>query len=412
MRPERTLRQVVALALLAGLAVAPTAATAQVPNQVTITANNQVAEFLAGLATPGTTVRVANNVQLDLSNRQSLPIADGVTLVGGRTARQPGPLLYTRTRPRILFTVEGDRVRITGVRIRGPDMGAPSSGETVAIISQSHVPLEIDHNELFGWRGEAIEILDDQNRISTRDHRVRVHDNYIHHNQHVGRLGYGVVVSNGAWVEIERNVFDWNRHAIAGDGSNGSGYRAFDNLVLPNGGLHRWIPFPGVWFRTHQFDMHGQRTCGAGSIFSDTLFNCGRAGFAIDVYYNSFLYKHRNPTGIITRRDVAAIKLRGTPERRPCGASVVSNVFAHDSIREAVQQTERGLCLSRNVLNVNSLRSVRVCDVDGDQVRDSFLATGQTWWYANARTGPWTFLRRSTSRPSACPPPGSLVPPA
>src|SRR5262249_53097107 len=87
---------------------------------------------------------------------------------------------------------------------------------------------------------------------------VHVHDNYIHHNQHpssdncaevvINHLplidgdnhaaGYGVEASDGAYVTIERNVFDWNRHSIAGDGKAGTGYLAYSNLILKNGGVH------------------------------------------------------------------------------------------------------------------------------------------------------------------------------
>src|SRR5581483_8007938 len=76
-------------------------------------------------------------------------------------------------------------------------------------------------------------------------------DNYIHHNQHpastncISELfgdnhaaGYGVETADGAYVTIERNVFDFNRHAIAGDGKTGTGYLAFDNLILQHGGVH------------------------------------------------------------------------------------------------------------------------------------------------------------------------------
>ena len=99
----------------------------------------------------------------------------------------------------------------------------------------------------------------------------------------------------------------------------------------------------------------------------------------------------------------------GVTQRRPCGAQVVSNVFAHGRLGSAVKQTERGLCASRNLTGVNSLRRVRTCDVDGDGLLDSFLATGQTWWYASGKTQPWVFLRRSPARPTTCPAPVALT---
>ena len=111
---------------------------------------------------------------------------------------------------------------------------------------------------------------------------VRIHDNFIHHNQHQRKHGYGVSVGNGAHALIEKNVFDWNRHAIAGDGSDRSGYLAYRNLVLENGGLTFWLL--GTWTHTHMFDMHGQDDCWLGDR------NCGRAGEYMDIRYNTFLY--------------------------------------------------------------------------------------------------------------------------
>jgi hypothetical protein len=121
-----------------------------------------------------------------------------------------------------------------------------------------------------------------------------------------------------------------------------------------------------------------------------------RVGRALsrDIQFNTFLYVEK-----------VAVKLRGTPARTPCGMLVQSNTFRHRRIRDAVQQTESGLCLRRNQTGVNSLRSVRRCDVNGDGVIDNFLATGQTWWYSSGTRRPWTFVRRSTQRPRSCPPP-------
>ena len=380
------------MVLAAGLAAAwvvPAGAA-----EVNITANNQVAQFREALRAPGTTVRVANGVTLDLSGLKDIEIHQGVQLLGARNAQQDGPLLFTRTRPEVLLAVRGDDVRISGLRIRGPDMGvADNSGNKRAIAANSLVELQIDHNEIFGFQGTAVEIRDGASRIAPVGlPRVRVHDNYIHHNQHIGKLGYGVAVKDGAFVWIERNVFDWNRHAIAADGDPATGYLAYDNLVLQHGGKHRWIPFPGFWVHTHQFDVHGTQHCGAFSIFSDSLYNCGTGGHHVDIRYNAFLYT-----------EDAAVKIRGTPVERPCGAIVYYNTFRHRRIGSAVQWTRRGTCQAANQTGVNSLAGVRACDVNGDGVVDNFLATGRTWWYAHARQKPWTFIRRTPLRPSRCP---------
>ena len=365
--------------------VATLAVTVDLPQQVTIDANNEQPLFRQAVGTAGTTVRVENGVQLDLSRYENISVAEGVTIAGGRTARSAGPRLYTTTRPRRLLLIQGDHVRITGLRIQGPDMGVADEdgGPASAVYVSSRNDVEIDHNEISGWKNAAVGVNDDANRISyaTSPETVQIHDNFIHHNQRYGSFGYGVVIGNGAYARIDRNVFDYNRHAIAADGSDNSGYRAYENLVLKNGGVHRKVL--GKTFHTHQFDMHGQDSCGVWSVFSDSLYNCGTAGHDVDIRRNAFLYT----------RD-AAFKLRGTPQLFN-GAAVFANVFAHDKLGDAVQQTESGLLQADNRLDVDGSARYGTCDFDGDGTNDRFMATGQTWWYSSRGTGHWVYLNTS-----------------
>jgi hypothetical protein len=332
---------------------------------------------------------------------EPLELKARTALIGGRTARQPGPLLYS-TIKKTLFLIRANDVRISGLRIRGPDYGediveggAKSVGIYVSPSATAEIDhIEIDHNEIYGWKNEGIGVNDDDSRIPVAFWQdfwpIVIHDNYIHHNQEQDSAGYGVVIGNGAFALIDRNVFDYNRHAIAGGGSNYSGYRAIRNLVLPNGGRHKYL----WWGHTHQFDMHGQESCGIGSIFNDTLFNCGTAGYAMEIVQNSFLYSAG-----------AAIKIRGTPQYSPrsgspdwpatCGAVVRFNVFVHDDLGDAVQQTETGLCSVNNRVGIDGSDRYGFCDFDGDGADDRFMATGETWWYASGGTGPWVYLNTS-----------------
>ncbi len=406
------------------------------PQKVTITANYMVPLLLQALRdpfVPGTTDRsiyVENHVELDLSGRESIPIREGVTLAGGRTARQPGPRLYTTTRPyRELFSIGGDNVRIFGVRIEGPDhLGVvregdePNSGIGIKVLGA--VNIEIDHNEIYGWSHAAVRVEDcdgvdecpSPGRMppSENPQAVRIHDNYIHHNQHQGRNGYGVAMHYGAYVLIERNVFDWNRHAIAADGRPGTGYAAYRNLVLENGGYHdtynacdlpRWLKvvtagvtclIPGKFVEydhyTHQFDVHGTDTCGLGHL------NCGDAGHSMYIRHNTFLYTAGN-----------AIKLRGIPED---GMYIGANVFAHDSFYdEGFPDTEYAVVATEkigvypepdnvvdNVVDVKASTELGSCDFDGDGLNDSFMTTGATWWYSSGGDKPWVYLNTSTKR--------------
>jgi hypothetical protein len=251
-------RRLSSVALLVASIVCLTSALASAAETVYIDASDQASLLVQALGTPNTVVHVANHVQMNLSNRSDISIASGVRLLGRRTPRQRGARLYTTTFPGYLFRVVGDNVRISGLRIDGGEMGVADAGAalSVGIGIQSALNVEIDNNEIYGWRGSAVEVLDDGQRIAVAANALTawIHDNYIHHNQHQRREGYGVVVSNGAYALIEKNVFDWNRHAIAGDGSDGSGYFAYRNLVLENGGLNFWLL--GTWLNTHMFDMH------------------------------------------------------------------------------------------------------------------------------------------------------------
>ena len=76
---------------------------------------------------------------------------------------------------------------------------------------------------------------------------MRIVGCYFHHNRHGPGEGYGVNSAGGAYVTFEQNVFDENRHAIAGgpvisSGNDYSGYTARDNLILAGGGVHIMEP--------------------------------------------------------------------------------------------------------------------------------------------------------------------------
>jgi len=106
-----------------------------------------------------------------------------------------------------------------------------------------------------------------------------------------------------------------------------------------------------------------------------------------------------------------AFKLRGTPA---IGAYVTDNVFAHSAlfttvvpqpagaspqvIPGALAQNESGLHASNNLVGVNAMNELSSCDFDGDGFPDTFLATGQTWWYSSGGDKPWVYLNTSKKR--------------
>jgi hypothetical protein len=397
-------------------------------NRVTIDANNLAPLLVQALGIPNTTVMVADGVELDLTPHLggSITIANGVQLIGGRVAEpgkrfQRGPRLFVTPDPYVsdadpsflshwpnpLFLIGGDNVRISGVRVEGP--GAPpdgwrsnKKGETRGIRFIDQINIEIDHNELYGWNTAAVEPVGIESTTGPNDRvwqtwtsqvtgdssgihypaglePVNIHDNYFHDNYQGDPYdGYGVVAS-GTHVLIERNVFNGFFHAIAADGCSGSGYRAYRNLVLEN----------PVNDKEQAFDAHHRRPDDCGG--SDRA-----AGHDFDIRWNSFLY-----------RDGPALKIDGTPD---VGAFVSSNVFAHDHVKDDAVVLGNHGDWGKVWLDGTNLEGVKSwfdanhfsadCDFDGDGINDTFITTGETWWFQSRdqRNGPtpWVYLNTNT----------------
>jgi hypothetical protein len=245
----------------------------------------------------------------------TLVVPPNTTLASGRgRSGSPGARLFSRTFIGCpLLDVNANAVRITGLRIEGPDSSIENDdpihcgGEPSGIRVSGDVPLrreiELDNDELSAWPNAAIDISTVQG--------VRVHHNVIRFNrrqEHNGTcgaraygLGYGVVVGPGS-AAIEANVFDHNRHDIASDGRPGSFYTATYNLVL--GGAV-----------DHSFDVHG------GTDREDATSIAG-SGFVI--HHNTFVDS-----------DKPAVRLRGIPIR---GAWVYKNETSDDKESDAFTQ--------------------------------------------------------------------------
>lgn len=261
------------------------------PATVVHTAAELRAALLAAAQARSSTIYVADDADIDLSycaktpaprgcgDPRSAPAACGdytlvvpanTTLASGRgRGASRGARLFSRTFAECpLLDVKGEGVRITGLRIHGPDSsienddpihcGGDSTG--IGLISDGRVRwgTEIDNDELSSWPRAAI--------ATDKVQGVRVHHNVIQFNRrhehngtcgpHAYGLGYGVVVGPGS-ATIEANVFDHNRHDIAADGSPGEFYTATYNLVL-DGAVE------------HSFDVHG----GADRCASDNHTGC------------------------------------------------------------------------------------------------------------------------------------------
>ncbi len=271
------------------------------------------------LAKPGEVVYVEDGVELDLSGRV-LMIPENVTLAGGRGYNgSEGALLFTTEQKTLpLIRAGGKNVRVTGLRVKGPDenrrteemklLWEEGKYYTTPVsrgISSAYANLEIDNCELWGWTHAAIHLIGASSQ-------AYIHHNFIHHNQRWG-LGYGIVLDE-AKALIEANLFDWNRHSIAGTGKPETSYEARYNVVLENAS-------------SHAFDMHGG---------TDRNDNTNIAGDEINIHHNDFLLS----ADVI---DVyGAIVIRGLPRT---GASIHHNKFRNlHNLKKAVwQKNEVGM---------------------------------------------------------------------
>ena len=233
---------------------------------------NNKTELLTALkdAKAGTVVYVTDGSEIDLSGEQEIVIPTGVTLASGRGRdKSKGAILFTTDDKRThgksesfsLFVTGGPDVRVTGLRLKGPDAESRPRYDFLNSdgILGLHDSLEVDNCEIWAWSHGGVYVREGD--------EVRVHHNFIHHCQRRG-LGYCVVL-NKAKVLIEANHFDHYRHAIAGTGRSPSGYEARFNISGPNA-------------IGHVFDMHGG---------ADRKDGTNIAGDVISIHHNTFQSK-------------------------------------------------------------------------------------------------------------------------
>jgi hypothetical protein len=376
-------------------------------------------DALGDTTTPVLSIELCD-VELDLTGQTSLEIVSNRSIVASadcaRGPRRLGPRIFvTDTRGRRpLFKIVGDNVWISGFRLDGPTDGIGQSDikEKGILISPAAGAdpirnIEISNMEILHWSGVGVQVTDNVEQaergrlFNTNPRAVRIRDSYIHHNRHGAGEGYGVAVTDGAYASIERNVFDENRHAIAGGSRNDdaldySGYTAADNLILAGGGKHcSENPVFAVtgWhfncWQTHQIDMHGDHN----RWYSSHNWECGTAGETILIERNTILYT----SGL-------AIKIRGNPADK---AVVEGNIFKAVSRGDAIAQN--GACgwgdnitnpidVRRNQFGVDPLAELATGDFLGDGVQDTFMATGATWWALSPITDQWRYLNTMSER--------------
>jgi hypothetical protein len=378
---------------------------------------------LANSTNPEQTIELCD-VDLDLTGHSGLVIRDNTSLIASaacaRGPRRYGPRIFVTDTHRgsaALLEIKGDNVRVSGFRLEGPtsSVGSGDDNKEKGILispTSSAEPIhniEISNMEVFHWSGVGVQVDDnvemaERGRLfNTNPGAVHIKGNFFHHNRHDDGEGYGVDIANGAYALIEQNVFDENRHAIAGGSRNRdgkgldySGYTARDNLILSGGGLHCRGPFDVICEHTHQIDMHGD----GNSWYSGNNWECGTAGETIIIERNTILYTK----GV-------AIKIRGNPADKAVVDGNVfrqhGNVFNHDT-GDAIEQN--GNCgwgdnISKpidirlnNVFGVDPTTELATCDFVGDGRQDQFMATGVTWWAFSLLTWQWRYLNTMPQR--------------
>ena len=373
-----------------------------------------VAVLVGALNDPGNQIIELCDVDLDLTGFTNVGIGSGRSLIASpacaRGPRSFGPRIFVTDRRESapLFVIAGDNVRVSGFRLEGPTSGiaAGSTKEKGIVIAPPDGTdpirnIEISNMEFFHWSGLGVQVRDnvtlaERGRLfNTNPDAVRIRDNFFHHNRHSDGEGYGAEVSAGAYATIERNVFDQNRHAIAGGSRNAdaldySGYTARDNLILSGGGLHcseNPVFILCAWqcncWQTHQIDMHGDKN----EWYSSHIWQCGTAGETMIIERNTVLYTSGH-----------AIKIRGNPADK---ALVERNVFKHGRSGAIAQN---GYCgwgdnitnpvdvRPDNVFGADPMAQLGSCDFFGDGQEDKFMATGVTWWAQSPVTQQWRYL--------------------
>lgn len=270
-------------------------------------------------AKKGQTVFIPEETEIDLTARiyieeLVLEVPAGVTLAGERGQKGSLGAILTSDclKTPVMIRAGGPDVRITGLRLRGPNSKRyldhykrsfkDGKGRdyfykfpTSYGITTEHPRLEVDNCEISAFSHAGVFL------IQGAGHRI--HHNSIHDCQYHG-LGYGVSHDQASSL-IEFNLFDANRHSIAGTGVPGCGYVARNNV-------HNGTSF------SHCFDMHGGKDREDGTDI---------AGTTIEICNNTF------------RAPQTPVRIRGVPEDK---CVVHHNWFAqHDRPDEAVRASAR-----------------------------------------------------------------------
>jgi len=252
-------------------------------------------------AKAGEVIFIPGDVVINLNAAQKsgkvLTVPKGVTIASDRgliredgTISTGATICATNTSNLTCFSLK-EGSRFTGINLKGPDTnihynhwyrafkGDNPPGHEYFYLLDRGAGIEVtgdnvsvDNCEISGFAWAGIIVMSKEN--------VRIHHNYIHHNQLYG-LGYGVTHMGAADTILEYNLLNRHSHSLAADG-NYTSYIARYNVDM------------GGTFGNHIFDVHGGSDRGDGTNI---------AGSAVEMYNNTML------------SDKWPYAKRGTPEK-------------------------------------------------------------------------------------------------
>lgn len=217
-------------------------------------------------AKSGETVFIPTGVKISITGL-TLTVPEGVTLASDRGrvlddgTVSKGGMLYTSMRQKESIVLS-EGATFTGLTFAGADTerhmshlkrGLNSAGTSYTdyyyslILSRGIVirgeNATVSNSEISGFSEAGVLVEGYKGAV--------ISHSYIHHNQRNG-FGYGVTLYRQAEAEIYGNLFNFDRHAIAADGSAGSSYYAHDNVHMGT----------AIY---HIFDAHGGSDRGDGT---------------------------------------------------------------------------------------------------------------------------------------------------
>ncbi|MES3017259.1 MAG: right-handed parallel beta-helix repeat-containing protein [Bacteroidota bacterium] len=303
-----------------------------------VTKGDHVAEDLETLidvlskATSGQVVFIPGTAVIDMTtfiyiDKTTLKIPEGVTLASDRGHNgSPGAQITSDSLDTpLMIQIMGPNVRISGIRLQGPNpkryldhhkraFGTGGPGHTYYYkfptsngINIKFSSAEIDNCEISAFAHAGVNLPGGNNH--------HIHHNVIHKCQYNG-LGYGVALDNSSAI-IEYNIFNENRHSIAGTGRIGCSYTARHNV-------HEDISL------SHCFDMHGGR---------DRKDNTTIAGTLIEIYNNTFYAPQ------------TAVVIRGVPQDK---CEVRQNWLTMHKDEKGAVRAEEQTFVTDNLYGTNS----------------------------------------------------------